>query len=119
MATTNTRNTKGTTNIGEIIRVIKAYENYTTEQCRDLIAEAKHEGPEARAKALECCGDMISQFGLFKSLLEELVQERFAKQAEGTEFDELASKMPKELQALRDDYNKQQEEQRRKKLGRI
>ena len=37
MATTNTRNTKGTTNIGEIIRVIKAYENYTTEQCRDLI----------------------------------------------------------------------------------
>ena len=51
MATTNTRNTKGTTNIGEIIRVIKAYENYTTEQCRDLIAEAKHEGPEAHAKA--------------------------------------------------------------------
>ena len=76
MATTNTRNTKGTTNIGEIIRVIKAYENYTTEQCRDLIAEAKHEGPEARAKALEYCGDMISQFGLFKSLLAELLQSR-------------------------------------------
>ena len=119
MATTNTRNTKGSTNIGEIMRVIKAYEIYTTEDCRDLIAEAKHEGPEARAKALEYCGDMISQFGLFKSLLAELVQERFAKQAEGTEFDELASKMPKELQALRDDYNKQQEEQRRKKLGRL
>ena len=92
MTTTNTRNTKGTTNIGEIIRVIKAYENYTTEQCRDLIAEAKHEGPEAHAKALEYCGDMISQFGLFKTLLEELVQEKFAKQAEGTEFYELARK---------------------------
>ena len=71
MATTNTRNTKGTTNIGEIIRVIKAYENYTTEECRDLIAEAKHEGPEARAKALEYCGDMIGQFGLFKMCIRD------------------------------------------------
>lgn len=117
MATMSTRTIKATTNINDVVKVIKLHENYTRKQCEEIINEAKYEGAEAQGEALEWCETIIKEFGMFKTILAGLVQEtpELARQAEGTDFDDLARNLPKDLQAIRDNYKKYKEEQEKRK----